>query len=452
MQHITPTTIAHTIRHIFSLADDKSEADLIDTEIRSNVSLRGTNLWVLILAILIASVGLDVNSTAVIIGAMLISPLMGPIMGIGYGIGVYDFPLIRKSALSLAVATIIAFLASAIYFLLSPLSEAHSELLARTSPTIWDVLIAFFGGLAGIIAATRKIKTNVIPGVAIATALMPPLCTAGYGLANGQWHFFFGAFYLYIINSVFIAIAAVIIISAMKLPHRNYVDAKTESRVKVYLFGLVLITVVPSMYLAYNLVKEEVFTQRAKSFVIEEFKFDETYYTNLEINPKSKTIELSLIGKPIPKNTLEAIQNKLIKNDLQAASLIVHQAGEQKIDTLSLKTSIVADLYKESQIALDSRDKQIAALNEKLSAYKTKEELMESVTPELHTLFPEIRNIVIASGISSTSQYDVFHKKVTLLLVSAKKKLSEQDTERLTAWLATRLKTQDIKLIYEKVD
>lgn len=452
MQHITPTTVAHTIRHIFSLADDKSEADLIDTEIRSNVSLRGTNLWVLILAILIASVGLDVNSTAVIIGAMLISPLMGPIMGIGYGIGVYDFPLIRKSALSLAVATLIAFLASAIYFLLSPLSEAHSELLARTSPTIWDVLIAFFGGLAGIIAATRKIKTNVIPGVAIATALMPPLCTAGYGLANGQWNFFFGAFYLYIINSVFIAIAAVIIISAMKLPHRNYVDAKTESRVKVYLFGLVLITVVPSMYLAYNLVKEEVFTQRAKSFVANEFKFEETYYTNLEINPKSKTIELSLIGKPIPKNTLETIQNKLIKNDLQAASLIVHQAGEQKIDTLSLKTSIVADLYKESQIALDSRDKQIADLNEKLSAYKTKEELMENVTPELHTLFPEIRNIVIASGISSTSQYDVFHKKVTLLLVSAKKKLSEQDTERLTAWLATRLKTQDIKLIYEKAD
>lgn len=452
MQHITPTTVAHTIRHIFSLADDKSEADLIDTEIRSNVSLRGTNLWVLILAILIASVGLDVNSTAVIIGAMLISPLMGPIMGIGYGIGVYDFPLIKKSALSLAVATLIAFLASAIYFLLSPLSEAHSELLARTSPTIWDVLIAFFGGLAGIIAATRRIKTNVIPGVAIATALMPPLCTAGYGLANGQWNFFFGAFYLYIINSVFIAIAAVIIISAMKLPHRSYVDAKTESRVKVYFFGLVLITVVPSMYLAYNLVKEEVFTQRAKTFVANEFKFEETYYTNLEINPKSKTIELSLIGKPIPKNTLETIQNKLIKNDLQAASLIVHQAGEQTIDTLSLKTSIVADLYKESQIALDSRDKQIAELNEKLIAYKTKEELMESVTPELHTLFPEIRNIVIASGISSTSQYDVFHKKVTLLLVSAKKKLSERDTERLTAWLATRLKTQDIKLIYEIAD
>lgn len=449
MQQISITNIIYTLRHIFSLADDKSEADAIDADIRSNVNLRGTNLWVLIIAILIASVGLDVNSTAVVIGAMLISPLMGPIMGVGYGIGVNDFPLIRKSVVSLAIATLIAFLTSTLYFLISPLSEAHSELLARTSPTIWDVLIAFFGGLAGIIAATRKIKTNVIPGVAIATALMPPLCTAGYGLANGQWSFFFGAFYLYIINSVFIAFAAVIIISAMKLPHRNYVDAKTENRVRRYLFGLVLITVVPSLYLAYNLVKEEVFTQKAKSFVLQEFKFEETYFTNLEIDPKNKKIELSLIGKPIPKETLKTIQNKLINNELKASSLVVHQAGEQKIDTLSLKTSILADLYKESQVALDSRDQQIAKLNDELTAYVTTEELMESVTPELHTLFPEINSVVIANGISSTSQFDIYHKKVTLLLVQAKKKLSTQDSERLVAWLRERLKTRDIKLIYE---
>jgi uncharacterized hydrophobic protein (TIGR00271 family) len=449
MQRITFASILNTLRHIFSLSDDKSEADAIDTEIRSNVSLRGTNLWVLIIAILIASIGLDVNSTAVVIGAMLISPLMGPIMGIGYGIGVYDFPLIRKAVMSLLLATLIAFLTSTLYFLISPLSEAHSELLARTSPTIWDVLIAFFGGLAGIIAATRKIKTNVIPGVAIATALMPPLCTAGYGLANGQWHFFFGAFYLYIINSVFIAFAAVIIISAMKLPHRNYVDAKTESRIKNYLSVLVLVTVVPSLYLAYNLVKEEVFTQHAKLFVAQEFKFDETYYTNLQIDAKSKKIELSLIGKPISKSTLETIQNKLIKNALAATSLVVHQAGEQQIDTLSLKTSIVADLYKESQIAIDSRDQQIAKLNNQLISYKTTEELMESVTPELHTLFPEINSIVIANGISSTSRFDIYHQKVTLLLVNSKKKLSGQDSERLTAWLGERLKTQNIKLIYE---
>lgn len=449
MQLITFSSAIQTIRHIFSLADDKSEADSIDAEIRSNVNLSGSNLWVLILAILIASVGLDVNSTAVVIGAMLISPLMGPIMGIGYGIGVYDFPLIKKSVISLSVATFISFLVATVYFLLSPIPEAHSELFARTSPTIWDVLIAFFGGLAGIIAATRKVKTNVIPGVAIATALMPPLCTAGYGLANGQWSFFFGAFYLYIINSVFIAFAAVIIISAMKLPHRSFVDQKTENRVKFYLAGLVLVTVVPSMYLAYNLVKEEVFSQKAKAFIAEEFQFDETYYTNLQIDSKDKKIELSLIGKPIPKDLLEEIQNKLIKNELSATVLVVHQAGEQKIDTLSLKTSIVADLYKESQISLDLKDQKIEKLNEQLRSYKTKEALMESVTPELHTLFPEINDVVIASGITSTSQYDVYHKNVTLLVVHAKRKLPTPDADRLKAWLSTRLHTQDIKLIYE---
>jgi len=449
MQPITFSSLIQTIRHLFSLADDKSEADSIDAEIRSNVSLRGTNLWVLIMAILIASVGLDVNSTAVVIGAMLISPLMGPIMGIGYGIGVYDFPLIKKSVISLLVATLIAILVATLYFALSPLSEAHSELLSRTSPSIWDVLIAFFGGLAGIIAATRKIKTNVIPGVAIATALMPPLCTAGYGLANGQWHFFFGAFYLYIINSVFIAFASFIIISAMKLPHRNFVDEETEDRIRLYLFGLALVTVVPSLYLAYNLVKEEVFAQKARAFVAEEFKFDDTYFTNLQIDSKDKKIELSLIGRPIPKETLEAIQNKLIKNDLEATALVVHQAGQQKIDTLSLKTSIVADLYKESQIALDLKDQKIAQLNEQLKNYQTREALMESVTPELHTLFPEVNDIVIANGITSTSQYDVYHKKVTLLLVHSKKKLSDKDANRLTAWLSERLGTPDIKLIYE---
>jgi hypothetical protein len=174
--------------------------------------------------------------------------------------------------------------------------------------------------------------------------------------------------------------------------------------------------------------------------VIKEFKFNQTYYTSLEIDPKSKKIEFSLIGKPISKSTLEAIQKKLIKNALEATSLVVHQAEKQKIDTLSLKTNIVADLYKESQIAVDSRGKQIVKLNEQLHSYKTTEELMESETPEFHILFPEINSIVIPNGISSTSSYDVYHQKVTLLLVDAKKRLSAQNAERLTTWMGKRLK------------
>ena len=176
----------------------ENEAETIDN-IRKGINFKGSNLWVLIFAIFIASLGLNVNSTAVIIGAMLISPLMGPIMGIGLGVGINDFELIKTSFRNLAIATIFGILTSTLYFLISPLNEARSELLARTTPTIYDVLIAFFGGLAGIVASSTRLKGNVIPGVAIATALMPPLCTAGFGIASGYLTYFFGAFYLYMI-------------------------------------------------------------------------------------------------------------------------------------------------------------------------------------------------------------------------------------------------------------
>ena len=211
--------------------------------IRGMVEFKGTNLWVLMFAIIIASIGLNVNSTAVIIGAMLISPLMGPIMGIGYGVGINDFELIKRSIRNIGLAVLISLISATLYFLISPLSEARSELLARTTPTLWDVLIALFGGFAGILATTRKEKSNVIPGVAIATALMPPLCTAGYGLATGHLSYFFGAFYLFFINMVFIALATVIFVGYLKPPHKQFVDAAVERRVRNYIVALVLITV-----------------------------------------------------------------------------------------------------------------------------------------------------------------------------------------------------------------
>jgi len=212
-------SLRRALAYRFSLKADQADPADIDRSIRDGVVFKGTNLWVLMMAILIASIGLNVNSTAVIIGAMLISPLMGPIMGIGYGAGIYDFDLIKRGLKNLGIAAFISLLTSTLYFLASPLSEAQSELLARTTPTIWDVLIALFGGLAGIIATTRKEKTIVIPGVAIATALMPPLCTAGYGIATGSAHYFFGAFYLFFINCVFIAFSTLLVVASMRLPH-----------------------------------------------------------------------------------------------------------------------------------------------------------------------------------------------------------------------------------------
>lgn len=192
-EKVPKKTLVKTLRQLlgyqFNLDYDKSQEDQIVEDIQASVEFRGMNLWVLIFAIFIASIGLNMNSTAVVIGAMLISPLMGPIIGLGVGVGINDFDLIKRALKNIGVATIISLLTSTAYFLVSPLSDASSELLSRTTPTIWDVFIAFFGGLAGIIAYTNKQKGNVIPGVAIATALMPPLCTAGYGIATGNLSF-----------------------------------------------------------------------------------------------------------------------------------------------------------------------------------------------------------------------------------------------------------------------
>lgn len=235
------------LRHYFDLSPDTAANDQIDANIRGGVEFKGTNLWVLIFAIFIASIGLNVNSTAVIIGAMLISPLMGPIMGVGYGIGIVDFELVRKSGKNLVVAVLFSLLTSAIYFFITPLNDASSELLARTSPAFWDVMIAFFGGLAGIIGATRREKSNILPGVAIATALMPPLCTAGYGLATGNMYYFAGAFYLFFINSVFISFSTFLIVRYLKLPLREFVDAEKGRRMRRYVYITVLITLAPSL-------------------------------------------------------------------------------------------------------------------------------------------------------------------------------------------------------------
>lgn len=198
-------TLWQVVKKYFNVMPDKASEDNVIAQITEGVDFHGATLWILILAIFIASLGLNVNSTAVIIGAMLISPLMGPIIGMGLAVGIADLNLFRKAINNYLITTILSVITATIYFSLSPITEAQSELLARTSPTLYDVLIALCGGAAGILAVATKGKNNVIPGVAIATALMPPLCTAGYGLAMGNTSYFLGAFYLYFINTVFIA-------------------------------------------------------------------------------------------------------------------------------------------------------------------------------------------------------------------------------------------------------
>jgi uncharacterized hydrophobic protein (TIGR00271 family) len=441
--------LIYNIKSHFSLKEDKASYDEIDNTLRSAINMKGSNLWVLVMAILIASVGLNVNSTAVIIGAMLISPLMGPIMGIGYGIGIYDFALIRNALVNLGFAVAISLVTATLYFLLTPLSEAQSELLARTSPTIWDVLIAFFGGLAGIIASTRKVKTNVIPGVAIATALMPPLCTAAYGLATGQWHVFFGAGYLFLINCVFIALATIIIISGSHLPHKKFVDTATEKKIKTYLGILVMVTVLPSLYLAYNLVRHEIFIQETKHILHNEFQMSDTHLFDTTIDPKSRKIEISLIGAYVEESVLKKIKAKLNEDLGNDISLIVHQTKDQTVDTISLKSSIIADLYKESQSELESKSKQIDDLNTKLNALETEQHNMKNILEEIHALNPDIIDLTLGNGLSWSSNGGVSDQHLIVLLVKSNKTISIEQQKQLETWLKTRLKTNQLRIVFE---
>ena len=320
--------IGRALAQRFSLLSDKADDAEIERRIRDGVELSGATPWILVFAILVASVGLNVNSTAVIIGAMLISPLMAPIMGAGLGAAVYDFVLVKRVLLNLGIATLISVLVSALYFALTPLQDAQSELLARTTPTIWDVLIALFGGLAGVIGMTRQEKSNVIPGVAIATALMPPACTAGFGLATGQWDFFGGALYLYTINCVFIGLATVIGIRILRLKRHGFADPKVERRVKLSLLAIALGTAIPSAYLAANLVKDELLKSNARKFVAQEFRLKETQVASSNIDPATRTIELALIGMPLKHASLQAIEGRLAQAQLKDTKIVIHQSGD----------------------------------------------------------------------------------------------------------------------------
>ena len=441
--------IRKILAHQFSVRNDQAEFSEIDTNIRDMVEFRGTNLWVLMFAIIIASIGLNVNSTAVIIGAMLISPLMGPIMGIGYGVGINDFDLIKKSMKSIGLAILISLLSATLYFLISPLSEARSELLARTTPTLWDVLIALFGGLAGILATTRKEKSNVIPGVAIATALMPPLCTAGYGLATGHLSYFFGAFYLFFINMVFIALATILFVGYLNPPHKQFVDSAVERRVRNYIVALVMITVMPSVYLAYNMVADIAFNSRAQSFITNELAFANTLITQQKLSPDTKEIEVTFIGDEISREQLNTIENHLKNYRLENAKLIVHQPGEKKIDIASLKTSLLSELYSASQKTSEEKDKHIQALEKELLQIKADQPDSQSIARELHTQYPMLLHVGLAkTPIWNAEGNTADNSLIAYLVVSAP--LSTADQNKIIAWLKVRTKMGHVRLIVSR--
>ncbi|MFY9261364.1 MAG: TIGR00341 family protein [Gallionella sp.] len=448
--------IRNALAYRFSLHADQSSFAEIDRNIRDGVEIKGTNLWLLMLAIFIASVGLNVNSTAVIIGAMLISPLMGPIMGVGYGAGINDSDLIRRSIGNLLISIGIALFTSTLYFWVSPLSTAQSELLARTTPSIWDVLIALFGGLAGIIASTRKEKSNVIPGVAIATALMPPLCTAGYGIANGSLDMFMGAFYLFFINGVFIAFATLMVISYINPPHKRFVSKALEGTVKKYTYIVVVLTILPSIYLAYGLVTREMFSARANEFIKHEVVFENSFIAKREILADQKIIDLSIVGQQIDGQRLAALQRKLGDYHIPNAKLIVHQTVIKELDEASLRKSLLSDVISKNQEVFDSKNQQIQDLKQQVADFKAQKMQQTSYLADQQKIFdeflaqyPQVQKLAIAK----TTEYQpssAVQATVLLVNVTTNKPFSKEDRRRSAAWLQVRAGVDSVKLIIEK--
>jgi uncharacterized hydrophobic protein (TIGR00271 family) len=440
--------IKDILKERFNLREGKADDAEIEARIRDSVKLQGATLWILIFAIFVASVGLNVNSTAVVIGAMLISPLMGPIIGAGLGVAIYDFNLVKRALINLAIATIISLVVSTLYFSLTPLQLAQPELLARTSPTLWDVLIALFGGLAGIVGITRQEKSNVIPGVAIATALMPPLCTAGFGLATGQWRFFGGAFYLYTINCVFIALATVAGICVLGLKPHGFATPAVAKRVKSMLLILVLVTTIPSSYLAVNLVRHEVFRANAQSFIMREFIFNNTQVVDTQINPSKRTIDISLVGDVVSEDALNTINARLVAANLEGAKIILHQIGERQIDLTALKSSLLSDLLHESQEIVKQRDIQLKKLKDELAARNAIFDQAESIRNELIQIYPEIVKVMFGEGIDIAN--DGSKNRVSYLNIMTNKILPKTTRKRIADWLKVRTKTNNVMLHFDE--
>lgn len=431
--------------------EKEDELETIES-IRKGIEFKGTNLWVLIFATFVASLGLNTNSTAVIIGAMLISPLMGPIMGFGLGLGIYDYDLVKRSFRNFATATVFSVITSTLFFLVSPISEAQSELLARTQPTVYDVLIAFFGGLAGIVASSTKSKGNVIPGVAIATALMPPLCTAGFGLASGNLYYFFGAFYLYFINTVFISLATFLVVRVLKYPKKTFLDKQREKVVSRYIGVIVFFTIVPSLFLSYNLIRASYFNDRVRNFVTEELVFPNTQILSKTVTDTSekKEVKVVLIGETVPETMIDNARAKLPKYGLKDVSLVVQQGfGREATDINELKSLLMQDLYKNSEEVLRTQSIQIDSLKRTVDHYKTASRITSELIPEMKVLFPAVLEASCShTYIVST---DSLSRQDTVMLVYLKSKMriNEKEQEKIREWLGARVNAKNIKLLIE---
>lgn len=425
--------------------DDENIA--ITTEIIKNGSvLTGVNLWVLVGAIFIASLGLNTNSTAVIIGAMLISPLMGPIIGFGLGLGTNDFTLVNKAVRNFLIMFVLSVATSTLFFLISPVKEAGSELLGRTSPTVYDVLIAFFGGMAGIIAGGSKLRSgNVVPGVAIATALMPPLCTMGYGISHLNWQYTAGAFYLFMINSVFIALATYFIVTILRYPDVEESDAKRKRRLHIIIPIIITLMIAPSVYLTYHIVKKYIYQQNADLFMNKEILDGEHIIvtSKMEYKPKNSQLKIVVVGEPYDSLAEVALQDKMKEYGLDKCTLTIYQGDDGRVaakdmfgaldkDMESTRTSI-KDIY----LTMDS-------IRRKVNKVAVLDSLQATIAREIIKSDSTLKRFTLRRVFSYNPSNNV-NDTIWFALASYQNEMTPKKKFDLEEWLKKRLKSPNVK-------
>ncbi|KXX70089.1 DUF389 domain-containing protein [Flammeovirga sp. SJP92] len=444
--------------------------------ITKDISFKGHAAWILIFSILIASIGLNSNSTAIVIGAMLISPLMGPILGIGTAIGIHDVDMMRRALKNLGIAVFISLATSTIYFSLTPLNLEQSELLARTKPTILDVFVAFFGGFSGIIAGSRKEKSNVIPGVAIATALMPPLCTAGYGLATGMYSYFLGAFYLFFINSVFISLSTYIVVKFLRFPVKTFIDRARYRKYRSILFAFLIIVVSPSAVIFFNVIQETRFKIAVDSFIKENTTFNgsELLTNKVTYTDSLSIIDLYYMGKKIDEGQIVFLNEMIPRYGLSAkedemfpftkkTEVRIHQEDGQDFDidekfaqySNALHVSLLKDIYTKNDELIKDKDLKIKLLEKRIfNLTKEQEDTLQvdQISKEIHFQFPDVKSFAISDiTIQSWEGDSLISKKSPVLLleldekVKKKAKQSKELQQRTQEWIRIRLDNNDIK-------
>jgi uncharacterized hydrophobic protein (TIGR00271 family) len=436
-------TLAEFLRnHLsFSVDDDRKQATI--KSISESSVFSGPSIWVLIFAIFIASLGLNVNSTAVIIGAMLISPLMGPILGMGLGLGINDYDLLKRAGMNFAFATLVSIITATIYFLISPLNEAQSELLARTSPTLYDVMIALCGGAAGIVATANYDRgNNVIPGVAIATALMPPLCTAGYGLATMQWQFFLGAFYLFFINTVFICGATYVGIRFMRFDYIQVTSSAKALRTKRIAIAIVIATIIPAGIMTFNIVQQSLKETQAEIFINEQISRPGSVVINHSINRTDKRLSVVVIGNEIKQENIEQATERLKDYGLSAYSLEIIQGS--RTDSLYSANKQLNKNEEKMQITIENQKKTIAHLNDEMAYYHRFDDTANEITEELQLICPEAEALSLAAANSSDAQ----HYTIAIVDVRDAKKVNREMVEK---WLTLRLGGDSVKVVFNRL-